>query len=215
MKVIKKIGKLILYVLSIPVLYIVVSLLLSLITVNSLKNKSSEKHKVYLSTNGVHLDIVLPLSEVSDELLDGLKVNSESTFLAFGWGDENFYLNTPTWGDLTFKNAFNAAFLDSNTLMHITEIKRQNQNWTTVDLTDEQLRDLNNYILNSFKLDSNGKKVLLNGKGYGYHDNFYEAVGSYSCLKTCNSWANSAFKKSNLKACLWTPFDFGLINKYK
>ncbi|MBL4888255.1 MAG: DUF2459 domain-containing protein, partial [Flavobacteriaceae bacterium] len=47
------------------------------------------------------------------------------------------------------------------------------------------------------------------------NDDFYKANGSFSCLKTCNSWANSAFKESGLKSCFWTPFDFGLINKYK
>jgi hypothetical protein len=30
-----------------------------------------------------------------------------------------------------------------------------------------------------------------------------------------NTWVNEAFKKSGLKACLWTPFDFILIEKHK
>ena len=55
---------------------------------------------------------------------------------------------------------------------------------------------------------------MLQGYTYGNNDQFYEAVGSYSCFKTCNTWTNQALKESKLKACLWTPFDFGIISKY-
>ncbi|MCP5062170.1 MAG: DUF2459 domain-containing protein, partial [Ignavibacteriae bacterium] len=52
-------------------------------------------------------------------------------------------------------------------------------------------------------------------KGYTPYDDFYEAVGSYSLFNTCNTWVNSAFKECNIKACLWTPYDFGLISMHK
>ncbi|REG87882.1 uncharacterized protein DUF2459 [Winogradskyella sediminis] len=58
-------------------------------------------------------------------------------------------------------------------------------------------------------------KIILENQGYSSIDDFYKAKGSYSCFKTCNSWVNSAFKESGLKSCLWTPFDFGLMNKYE
>ena len=37
------------------------------------------------------------------------------------------------------------------------------------------------------------------------------AEGSYSCVKTCNSWVNLALKESDLKSCLWTPYHFRII----
>ncbi len=64
-------------------------------------------------------------------------------------------------------------------------------------------------------LNSQNKKILLNNKGYSYNDDFYEALGSFSCFKTCNSWVNSGLKESDIKACLWTPFDFGLLRIHK
>jgi len=204
MRVAKKLGKLVLYIIAIPVLYIIMSILLSWITVNDNQIEASENHEVFLSTNGVHLDIILPIDVVSEELKSGLKISDKSKYLAFGWGDENFYLNTPTWGDLTFKNAFSAAFLDSSTLMHLTEIKYKNKDWALVKINSNQLKNLNSYISNSFDYDSTGHKILLENKGYGNYDNFYKAKGSYSCFKTCNSWVNSAFKESQLKACMKT-----------
>jgi len=56
---------------------------------------------------------------------------------------------------------------------------------------------------------------MLEGSGYGSKDDFYRANSSYSCFKTCNTWVNTAFKESGLKAALWTPFDFGLMGYYE
>lgn len=105
-------------------------------------------------------------------------------------------------------------FLQSSTLIHLTRHKSQGADWTSVNIDDEGLKKLNNFIFNTFKADKSGNKVLLAGKGYFSNDDFYKAHGSYSCLNTCNTWVNNAFKASQLKACLWTPFDFGLIYKY-
>ena len=213
MKYFKKILKLILGVLIIPASYLLVSLFLTSITVNKNEGSLNLNKQVYLSTNGVHLDIVIPVSEIDKELLKGLKIKHEK-YVSFGWGDEDFYLNTPTWGDLTFKTAFSALFLNSETLIHLTKYAKRNSKWTVVKLSEKQLEKLNVYILNSFMLDKDGGKMILENKGYSFNDDFYKATGSYSCIKTCNTWANSAFKVSGLKSCYWTPFDFGVIGKY-
>lgn len=214
MKLFKITLKTILWVLSIPVLYVLIALLLSSITVGGKEFNNIEKKEIYLSSNGVHLDIVIPFENVSDDLKDGLQVE-EAKYLSFGWGDENFYLNTPTWGDLTFKNAMGAMFLESTSLVHLTRHFKQDKNWVKVALDGEQLHQINEYIQAAFLVNPDGSKMLLENKGYGRYDDFYKAHGSYSCFKTCNSWVNTGFKISGLKSCYWTPFDFGLLNKYK
>ncbi len=214
MRIIKKCIKWLLYFLLIPVFYLVISLLLSIITVNKNENIIVD-NEVYLSTNGIHLDIVIPLETMYDELRKGLKFNGADKYLSFGWGDKNFYLSTPTWGDLTVKTAIYATFLKSETLIHLTRYKSRQDDWVKVKLDEIQLKKLNQYIQKYFKMDQNGNKILLIGKGYTTYDEFYEAKGNYSCFKTCNSWVNSALKESNLKACYWTPFDFSVLNKYK
>jgi len=214
MKFLKKILKFILAVLAIPVIYLLISLLLTAITVNKNEVDLSTEKVIFLNTNGVHLDIIMPVSEIGDELIDGLKIKGEK-YLSFGWGDENFYLNTPTWNDLTFKNAFIALFLNSNSLIHLTRYSKKDSKWTEVNLNEKQLSKLNKYILSAFELNENRNKIILENKGYTLYDDFYKARGSYSVINTCNSWANSALKTSGLKSCYWTPFDFGIINKYK
>lgn len=215
MKIGKKIFKWILYFLLIPIIYIIVSLILSSITVDRKLNDANSEKLIYLNTNGVHLDIVIPIENIDSVVLSGIKYNRNEKYLSFGWGDENFYINTPTWGDLTFGNAFKAMFLKSTTLMHVTRYKRKSLDWIEIKVNEFELQKLNSYLLNTFEVNQNGMKIILENKGYSSIDDFYKSKGSYSCFKTCNSWVNNGFKESGLKSCLWTPFDFGLMNKYE
>jgi uncharacterized protein (TIGR02117 family) len=215
MKLGKRILKWILYLMLIPVLYVVISLILSLITIDRKAESQLSDKTIYLSTNGVHLDIVLPKHNMDSLLLLGLKQELTDRYLSFGWGDENFYINTPEWSDLTLKSAFKAMFLKSSTLMHVTRYRFEQSDWIEIKISEAELRKLNLYLYHTFQVTDNGMKIILENKGYTAIDDFYKAKGSYSCFKTCNSWVNTGFKESGLKSCLWTPFDFGLMNKYE
>ncbi|AXT54305.1 DUF2459 domain-containing protein [Aquimarina sp. AD1] len=215
MKIVKKLFKWLLFILLIPISYLIISLILSAITINSKTSNNDLSKSIYLSTNGVHLDIILPEKDIDSMLLSGIKYENLEKYISFGWGDENFYINTPTWGDLTFNNAFKAMFLKSTTLMHVTRYKQKHSDWVEIKINEIELQKLNTYLLNTFERNEKGMKILLKNKGYSSKDDFYKSKGSYSCFKTCNSWVNTGFKESGLKSCLWTPFDFGLLNKYQ
>lgn len=215
MKLVKRIIKWFLYFLLIPISYIIISLILTAITIDrKIYNEDNDK-TIFLNTNGVHLDIIIPKNTINSLLLAGLKYEQADNYLSFGWGDENFYINTPTWGDLTFSNAFKAMFLKSSTLMHVTRYKSIRSDWIEIKISDTEFEKLNAYVLHTFKTNESGIKSRLENQGYSAIDDFYKANDSYSCFKTCNSWVNSGFKESGLKSCVWTPFDFGLMNKYE
>lgn len=195
-------------------LYISVSLLLSIIPVNKNFTTNSEHQNVFLSTNGVHLDIVLPIEMASPALLNGIYLEQGDHFISIGWGEEKFYLNTPQWSDLSIQTAVNAAFLDNTTLLHITRYQKASTSWKKVPLNQTQLKALNDYILRSFRL-KNGKKERVLNSSYSMNDEFYKANGTYSFHQTCNSWVNQGLKECGLRAALWTPFDFGVLWKYE
>lgn len=203
-----------LYALLLPILYLATAFLLTACTVHRQQTPELGEPQIFLTTNGIHLDIVLPLVAIDERLKTGLALTGSEAYCAFGWGDHDFYLETPTWEDFTVKNVFKAAFLKTSTLMHVTRYPAQQRTWVAVPVTAEQLDKLNAFILQSFALDEAGNKQILPNKGYHRYDDFYEAVGSYSVLYNCNSWANDALKSSEMKACYWTVFDFGLLNKY-
>jgi uncharacterized protein (TIGR02117 family) len=215
MKFFKKLLKWILIILIFPCLYFVFAFIAIAVTVNDDENSEPKTKNIYLNTNGVHLDVALHQKDMSPALSNSLIYFDNEKYVSFGWGDENFYINTPTWGELTFKNAATAMFWKSSTLMHLTRYETIEDDWVAVQVTDKQLVHLNQYILNSFKMINVTEKIYLPNDSYSINDNFYQANGSYSLFKTCNSWVNIGFKESGLKACYWTPFDFGLLSKYQ
>lgn len=179
---------------------------------------------IYIKTNGVHTDIVVP---VKNEQLDWsreikyanthLSDTNHVKYLGMGWGDKGFYLETPTWADLKFSTAFKAAFALSTTAIHATyyDTLVQDSACKKIMISNAQYGRLIQYITGSFQHDSAGHVMhIVTNANYGKTDAFYEANGSYNLFKTCNTWANTALKKCGQRACLWTPFDTGIFLKY-
>jgi uncharacterized protein (TIGR02117 family) len=128
-KILKLIGKIILGFILFVGLYLLSAYILSRIRVDK-EAEDSKDVTIYIKTNGVHTDIVVPVK--NDQMDWSRDIRFENTvskdsaekFVAFGWGDKGFYLETPTWGDLTFKTAFKAAFALSTAAIHATFIKK-------------------------------------------------------------------------------------------
>ena len=204
-----------LYFVLILLAYGLLSVLLSAIPVNRSYDPGPDADTVYLATNGIHLDIILPISLASEALKEGLIYDGRDQYLAFGWGDEDFYINVPEWSDLTPKVALSAVFLPSPTLMHLTRYRRVSPDWVAVPISKASLAQLNAIILEDFQTEEGGTKIHLPGAGYNSRDEFYRAEGSYSFLFTCNTWANRIFKRSDLRATVWTPWDYALLKQHR
>lgn len=200
-----------LFVLVFIVLYVGLSFLLSYIPVNTDQSKNTGSRTIYAHSNGVHLDLVFPLELVPGNLKSQFTYAAGTQLLAIGWGDKGFYLDTPTWAELSPKVAVKAMFLPSPTAMHVTEHQAINPTWSRIDLTDEQLNELWAYIDNTFRKDANDQITELIGKGYTDRDRFYEAMGNYSCFKTCNTWVNTGLRRVGVKTAVWTPMDKGVL----
>lgn len=204
-------------------LYFLIAFCCSRITINA--NPSNAKEiAIYIMTNGVHTDIVVPAvsaemnwtKEISYQ--NTLEADSTYQYLAMGWGDKKFYLETPEFSDLKLSNGLRAISGLSTSAMHTTYYKniREDASCKKIIISKAQYRQLIEYILNSFKKDETGH--LINVKSnihYDIGDAFYEAKGSYSIFKTCNTWANAALKACGQRSCLWTIFDTGIFLKYQ
>ena len=178
----------------------------------------------YLKSNGSHVDLVMPITTNQYNWLEKLNLehiefkDSSFTWVAFGWGDKNFYLNTPTWGDLTFTTAFKAAFWLGSGALHVTYYTDMTESTRCLPfyISEEQSLELFDFIVNDFKLDDSNKPVFIQtDMNYGPRDCFYESKKKYSLFHTCNTWVNDALKSAQSKHCLWTALEFGLIDLYK
>jgi uncharacterized protein (TIGR02117 family) len=204
-------------------LYLLSAFLLARITIDGEAAKGKDV-TIYLLTNGVHTDIVVPAkSEFQDwtqevKYSDTRSNDSSNKYLAMGWGDKGFYLETPTWADLKASVAFKAATGLSTTAIHATYHNRMKpgDSCRRIDINATQYKRLIRYMRSSFQKDPNGHFIhIKTTANYGDTDAFYEAKGSYSMFHTCNSWVNNGLKATGLKSCLWTPFDTGLFLLYK
>ena len=204
-------------------LYILMGLLIPLIKFPEKKTNEPKTIAVYILTNGVHTDLVVP---IKNHLMDwSREIPFENTvskrkdfsFLSVGWGDKGFYLDTPTWADLKFSTAFKAAFWLSESAMHCTfyEKMKEGKDCKKIMLTENQYKDLIAFIKNKFDRTKDGKVIFVKTNAvYGKNDAFYDAKGRYSFLNTCNTWTNDGLKVAGQKAALWTPTDFGIFQHY-
>jgi uncharacterized protein (TIGR02117 family) len=198
-------------VLSVLVVYVLLSLILSAIPTGELNAEEPLMKTIYVHSNGVHVDIILPTEEIPTVFLPQLTPGANTKYVGFGWGDKGFYLDTPTWAELKASTALNAMFFRSPTAMHVTDYRSENPAWTTVYVREEQLFLLLKYIRASFATDEEGAVMELPGTGYTDRDRFYEGRGNYSAIMTCNTWVNRAFRQVGIRTAVWTPIDSGIL----
>jgi len=223
-KIVKYTGYIILSLIAFVLIYLLAAYVLSRITIDKAYGNSNDV-TIYIKTNGVHTDLVVPIKNEQTDWSKEIKFSNahltDTTnikYLAMGWGDKGFYLQTPTWADLRFSTAFKAAFGLSTTAIHATFYSdlTENKSCKKILISKTQYARLVNFISSSFQKDAAQHMIRINpSANYNNADAFYEANGRYSLFYTCNTWANSGLKKCGQKACLWTPFDTGIFLKYK
>ena len=223
MKIIKKLLKYTaIFVLSLMT-YLLIVTLLSFVSVNEDFAENQKEIPIYILTNGVHTDVVLPLKSEHYDWTNQLKPehtkakDSTYQYAALGWGDKGFYMETPTWADLKASTALKAASGLSTTAMHVTFYKdlKESNSCKKLQISFDNYKKLILFINESFQTKSGEFLKIETEAVYGKHDVFYEANGSYSLFYTCNSWANQALKAANQKAALWTISDSGIFRHYE
>jgi len=180
---------------------------------------------IYLSTNGMHTDFVLP---TKNELFDWTQfINKEnfksnlksSTFLGIGWGDRAIYLDIAEWSEVTFKMGLKTLLLPTDSILHITA-------YESVPITDDlvvkktiisnqQYLQLCQFILTYFKVNHKQNVQLIKDAGYTENDNFYHANRKYHAFFTCNTWINKGLKIIGVRTPLWTPVDKGIFYQFE
>ncbi|MCB2379180.1 TIGR02117 family protein [Hymenobacter sp. BT635] len=204
-------------------LYAASSFALSRIAVNAHDADPAEDVEIYILSNGVHTDIVVP---VRSRFIDWSQLvpfdntpakDASAPYVGFGWGDKGFYLDTPTWAELKPSTAFKAMFYLSTSAMHVTfhQSMRESESCVKIRISQAEYARLIDFIRNSFDYDAQGQPMHIAGHSYGQYDAFYEAKRTYSFLYTCNTWANSGLKHCGQRACFWTAMDSGIFYQYR
>jgi uncharacterized protein (TIGR02117 family) len=187
------------------IVYLVV-VLIGLFPVNRDFKPAETGVRIYFRPRALHTDLILP---VDTEIIDWRKHFRESDFpaiqpgfthLAMGWGERHFYLETPTWSDLTAANTASALLWPTRAAMHVeaTTVQSLPEDCQSVVLTREAYQRLTVYILDSFEPGDGGRWTHIPDSGYHGNDTFYEAVGSYHLFNTCNTWTGNALQTAGI-----------------
>jgi uncharacterized protein (TIGR02117 family) len=207
-------GRIIIGVFGLCVLYVVAALLLGAMPANRDFAATRGGVVVAVCSNGVHTDFVLP---VRSEEVDWSAIFPPQLYptdvtrfdhIGIGWGDLDFYKSTPRWADFDIGIAFRALTGLGPAALHVqyrpgpgpSEDCRQ----ATISLP--QYRALVNYIA------ATTASPVPAAPGYGATDLFFPAQGRFSLIKSCNVWVGQGLKASGLPTGLWTPFSFQVLS---
>ena len=195
-----------------PLLYLLVALIAGLVPANAGWKEAPRGITIFIQSNGVHTWVMVPkVTPVMDwrplarpEHIRDPRYAGD--YIGIGFGNRDFYLNTPTWGDLSLKTAAAAAVGGGPSLMHVDHswYPKPKDYQRPIGLSTDQYRRLTRFLLESFDY-RDGKWMPLIGRGYGPSDVFYDSRTPYNFTRTCNEWTGEALRAAGVKTGVWTP----------
>jgi uncharacterized protein (TIGR02117 family) len=199
------------------VLY-VLACLVGLLPVNRGFRNADAGIEIFVYADEAHSEIIVPtVTETVNwrerfSPRDFRAFDDRAEFVAFGWGDHDFFLQTPRWADLKLGTTLKAMLIPTRTVMHVSLLGRPGEGkyCRRVVLTADRYQHLCEHIEGSFEEDAAGRFRPVTNSGYGDRDTFYLARGKYHFLNTCNNWTGRGLKKAGVRTGLWTPYTVGL-----
>lgn len=202
-------------------LYLGAAILLGLLPQNAAFHSGTTGIRILLISNGVHSGLILPIQAAG---IDWTRLFPASQTgaghlqpgwdsMEIGWGDRQFYLETPNRSDLNLITALSALTGLNDSVLHVEYQPTPKPAADTVALTlsPAGYRRLAAYIRSSAILDGTGTAHWLPGRHYDNNDAFYAAHGHYSPFVTCNQWVRNGLAVAGVRVPLWAPFDKALF----
>ena len=171
---------------------------------------------IFVRSNEIHTDLVLPVA-CDDPAIDWrgrfppqhfARDVRQDRFVAVGWGNRAFYVETPTWADFNLSKAAAALFWPSDTVLHVEYLydAAAGDDFHEVRLTREQYADLARFVESSIATPAgDGAAEPATTITYGTSDRFYVATGRYHLFNTCNQWTGRGLASAGVPVGIWTP----------
>ncbi|NJC04454.1 uncharacterized protein (TIGR02117 family) [Sphingomonas kaistensis] len=199
-----------------PLAFLAAAVAGGLLPVNRDWQEPGDGTTIYLRSNGIHVDIVMPArkqgldwSEVvppSDVADPPLPVR----WYGFGAGERRVYLETPAWSDLSARTLW-AALTGGERVLHVDQTAEPGIELRAIRLRPEEYRRL----WAAIRADFDGRPRRIDHPGYGPDDAFYEGRGRASAIHTCNQWVADKLRLAGVRTSLWSPFPAGLLWRYR
>ncbi|WP_017653004.1 DUF2459 domain-containing protein [Fortiea contorta] len=175
--------------------------------------------EVCVADRGIHSDIIVatktPIFDwhkyISVQAI-GTDAANDYKYLSFGWGDRDFYMLTPSLAEMKFSTTFKALFLPTPSVMHVQgyQLRPDYFHIKCIRVNQADYLKLMQFIQASFQLDTKGDKIRL-GNGHSTNAGFYQAMGSYSLLRNCNSWTAEGLRTADINTPVWDGLSLGIM----
>ncbi|WP_300973703.1 TIGR02117 family protein [Sphingomonas sp. LHG3406-1] len=201
---------------AMPCLYLLAALLGALVPLNPGWSEPERGTTIYLRSNGVHLDIMMPAAAhgldwrplLPEE--DFRAAPAEPRWFGFGAGERRVYLETPAWSDLSARTAW-AALTGGERVIHVERTGDAGSDLYAIRLRPEEYRRL----WAAIRAEFDGPPQRIDHPGYGLEDAFYHGRGHASAVQTCNQWVADKLRLAGVETSLWSPFVQGLAWRYR
>jgi uncharacterized protein (TIGR02117 family) len=177
---------------------------------------ADDRVRLFVRSNEIHTDIVMPVHH------ERLGIDWRETFppehfwgdvrsanyVAVGWGDRGFFVETPRWSDLKLSTALYALFWPSEAVLHVEYLAEPvpGERMHEVYVSSDQYARLVEFMQASIGArDNRGAAVTATDVTYGTWDRFYVASSRYHAFNTCNQWTGRGLKRAGVPVGIWTP----------
>lgn len=199
--------------LSLPLVYLAAAFLLGLAPAAPAGRTAFDGVEIFLVSNGWHVDLVLPMRQDDQDWQADLPphdfqaADPQAAWIAIGWGDRAFYLETARFEDMRPLTAAKAMLGLGPAVLHVTYARRPAPGPTIARwvIGRDQHRRLVAHLADAFRRRADGRLIAVPGSGYGPADLFYEAKGAWGLRLTCNEWIARALRQAEIPAPLWAP----------
>jgi uncharacterized protein (TIGR02117 family) len=171
---------------------------------------------IFVRSNEIHTDLVLPVA-CEEPAIDWRTRFPPSHFeadvrdcryVAVGWGNWQFYVETPRWSDLKVSSALCALCWPSETVLHVEYLYdvAEGEHFHELTINRDQYRELVAFVESSIaRLDEHGAVETATTVRYGTTDRFYSATGRYHAFNTCNQWTGRGLARAGAPVGIWMP----------
>ncbi len=172
-------------------------------------------HPVFVVSHGWHAGLIVSAIDVNQAVPDLQSRFGNAAFYEIGWGDKSFYQAQ----DITIGLTLEAMFCSEGAVLHVVAMDDIPERYFAGEpiistcLSGNEQAALRAFIASSFAKDASGQVVALGPGIYG-NSEFYEGVGRYSLLNTCNMWTAKALRSAGLDIHPTSKLTAGSVMNY-
>jgi uncharacterized protein (TIGR02117 family) len=155
---------------------------------------------LYVYRDGRHTGLMLPAAQIDPSVWPESLDFQEAQFLEVSTGEKNFFYRRNTG----ISNMFKSLLWPSERVLRVIglaqpfeNVEKAKHGLISLEVSQEGFAAITAFIRQSYARDANGQPIRLGPASYGHGSGwFYQAMGHYHLLNTCNVWTAKALRQA-------------------